>query len=64
MGKVVHPVGEADLFEDACGDAVVATPGDLGAELHVLERRQTREEVEALEDEADRFPPHPEPFAS
>ena len=60
--EVAHPVGEADLFEDARGDVVVATARDLGAELHVLQRGQTREEVETLEDEAHRFPPQAEPF--
>ena len=53
--EVLVPVAEPDLVERRGGDLPVVAAGDVGAELHVLERRQRREEVERLEDEGHRL---------
>ncbi len=56
--EVVHPPPEPDLLEHLAGDvARTMPPGHVGTELHVLERGQSREQVEALEHEAHRVTP-------
>jgi hypothetical protein len=55
MGEVRRPGSQAHLAQRLPGYLLrPGPPGDIGAELDVLQRGQPGEQVEALEHEADR----------
>jgi hypothetical protein len=56
-GEVGHPVGEPDLAEEGDGalpERLASHAGGRQSRLDVLERRKRRDEIELLEDEAER----------
>ena len=65
VGEVVDPLAQPDLRERRPRHLLrTFTSRDLGAELHVLEGGEPGEEVERLEDEADRLAPDGEPLGA
>ena len=62
--EVTHTLRQSHAFEGVDGTVVGVGPtGGIGTELDVLEGRQTREQVERLEDEPDLLAPDRRPFS-
>ena len=64
---VVHAIGQADPFEERLGQFTRPATGRPGHGVvqrheHVVKRRRPRQQVEALEDEAQLGGPHQRPF--
>ena len=57
-GQVVGPIGDADPLQQLGPAGAPLGPVEQERELHVLEDRERRDEVEELEDEADLAAPH------
>ena len=60
VGEVVSPMAKADGFQHRCGIGAATFSSHIHAKLDVLQGREAREEVEALEYEAHGLAPERE----